>query len=262
MEISSLCQNSSILFYTVERLKDFISKFTPYLEDIRRRLYLSSIVFAIFFAIGFFSTASIIQAILSIFQIKDVVIATTSPFQFADLSIDIGLFVAFLVSLPLFIYNIFAFLKPALSKKERRLFFSFIPVSVILFLAGFTYGFFIMYYALIVLAKINVHIGIQNIWDIGMFLTQIVLTSALLGALFQFPIVTTYIIRMGVLSVDLLRRKRRVAVFIIFVFTTLLPPTDGLSLLAMALPLIGLYEVTIFVNSKVRGEKVNEIVVG
>jgi sec-independent protein translocase protein TatC len=243
----------------VERLKEFIAKFTPYLEDIRRRLYISSIVFVAFFVAGFFSTSKIIHLILSIFKIEDVVIATTSPFQFADLSVNIGLFAAFLVSLPLLIYNIYSFLKPALSKKERGLFFSFIPLSIVLFILGFTYGFLIMYYALIVLAKINVHIGIQNIWDVGMFLTQIMLTSALLGALFQFPIVVTYIIRMGVFDASLLKRKRRVAVFLIFIFATLLPPTDGLSLVAMALPLVLLYEITIFVNSKIRRARVSEI---
>jgi sec-independent protein translocase protein TatC len=238
----------------VERITHFINKFIPYLEDIRKRLYLTSIVFIVCFAIGFFCTSTIIRFIISLFQIKDVVIATTSPFQFADLSIDIGLFFAFLVSTPILAYNLFSFLKPALSKRERKLFFSFIPLSIFLFAAGFIYGFLIMYYALIVLAKINVQIGIQNIWDVGMFLTQIVLTSALLGVLFQFPIVMTYIVKMRVLSVDFLKRKRRIAVFVIFVFTTLLPPTDGLSLLLMALPLILLYEITIFVNSKIRKE--------
>jgi sec-independent protein translocase protein TatC len=115
-----------------------------------------------------------------------------------------------------------------------------------------------MYYALTILAAVNVRVGIENIWDIGMFLSQIILTSALLGALFQFPIVMTYIIKLRILDVELLKGKRRVAYFVIFIFTTLLPPTDGLSLIAMALPLILLYEATIFVNS--RSRKTVEIV--
>jgi sec-independent protein translocase protein TatC len=119
-----------------------------------------------------------------------------------------------------------------------------------LFVLGFSYGFAIMYYALVILAQINVNIGIQNIWDIGMFLSQIVLTSTLLGVLFQFPIVFTFIIRSGLVEVKFLREKRRIAVLIIFIFTSLLPPTDGLSLIAMALPLVLLYEVTILINSR------------
>lgn len=113
-----------------------------------------------------------------------------------------------------------------------------------------------MYYALIVLAEINTYIGIQNIWDIGMFLSQIILTSTLLGCLFQFPIVFTIILKIGLFDIDFLKKKRRLAVLIIFIFTTLLPPTDGLSLVAMALPLILLYEITILVNSRFGKHKV------
>jgi len=239
----------------VEKFKSFISKFTPYLEDIRRRLYTLSIVFILLFAGGFLSTSVLLKFILSFFQLKDVIIATTSPFQFADLSIDIGLFCAFVVSCPLFVYNIFMFLKPALTLRERRLFFSLIPLTVLLFVGGFLYGFGLMYYALVILAEINVRMGIQNIWDIGLFLSQIMLTSTLLGVLFQFPIIVTFILRTGILDVNFLRQKRRVAMLIIFIFTSLLPPTDGLSLVAMALPLILLYEFTIFVNSRLGKQK-------
>jgi sec-independent protein translocase protein TatC len=83
-----------------------------------------------------------------------------------------------------------------------------------------------------------------------MFLSQIISTAILLGILFQFPIVFTFVIRLGVVDVNFLKEKRRFSVLIIFIFTSLLPPTDGLSLIAMALPLILLYELTIYANSK------------
>lgn len=244
----------------VEKFKEFINKYTPYLEDIRRRLYMMSIFFIVFFAIGFFSTKYIIQSIIKLFEIEGVIIATTSPFQFADLSINIGLLSAFLIICPILILQIFLFLKPALSRREKGFFFLLIPLALILFILGFIYGFLILYYALAILAQINVQIGIKNIWDIGMFLSQIVITSTLLGVLFQFPIIFTYIIRMGIVSTSFLREKRRIAVFVIFIFTTLLPPTDGLSLLAMALPLILLYEVTIIVNSRIGRTKNHNLV--
>ncbi len=233
-----------------DKIKSFILKFTPYLDDIRNRLYRLAILFTIIFIAGFFLTKSILKFTLSFFNINNVVIATTSPFQFADLSINIGLFLAFVICCPILEYNIYMFLRPALTGKERMIFLSLIPLTIVLFVIGFLYGFFIMYYALVLLAQINDFIGIQNIWDIGMFLSQIVSTSTLLGVLFQFPIIFTFIIRSGLISVESLREKRRISVLIIFIFTSLLPPTDGLSLIAMALPLILLYEFTIYANSK------------
>lgn len=234
----------------MEELRNFINKFTPYLEDIRKRLYMTAFCFMSAFAVGFFATRIILKSILSFFELNDVTIVTTSPFQFADLSIDIGIFLAFLISLPILIVNIYAFLSPAFSKREKRIFLILAPVSIFLFVFGFIYGFGIMYYALLILAKINISVGIKNIWDIGMFLSQIIMTSSLLGALFQFPLFVTVLIKTNILSVSYLKEKRRISYFIILVFVTLLPPTDGLSLIAMSLPLVLLYEVTIFVNSK------------
>lgn len=233
----------------MEEFKSFVSKFTPYLEDIRRRLYYTAFFFALAFVGGFFGTRYILHAILSIFELNNVSIVTTSPFQFADLSIDIGIFFAFLISFPVLIYNIYSFFGPAFNKREKRVMLFLVPCSLILFIFGFFYGFAIMYYALMILAEINIQVGIKNIWDVGMFLSQIILTSALLGALFQFPLMMTLLVRFGLLNIALLKEKRRISYFIIVVFVTLLPPTDGLSLLAMALPLVFLYEVTIFVNS-------------
>ncbi len=228
-----------------------MTKYGPYLEDIRGKVYFSAICFALFFVAGFFSTGFIIKNFIAFFHMKDVVIATTSPFQFADLSINIGLLVAFAFTCPVVIYQVFMFLRPALTKKERFTFFSLIPLTLILFVSGFLYGFAILYYALIILANINTSLGVQNIWDIGMFMTQIILTATLLGVLFQFPIIVSYLIKLGFFDVSLLKKKRRLAIMVIFLFTTLLPPTDGLSLLAMALPLIALYEATIFVNANI-----------
>lgn len=239
----------------MERFKSFVAKFSPYLEDIRSRLYRLSILFLCFFLIGFLSASNILKYIVSFFKLEDVVIATTSPFQFADLSINIGIFLAFAVGCPALIYSTYTFLKPATTKGERRIFFMLIPLTVLLFILGFLYGFFIMYYALVILAKINISIGIQNVWDIGMFLSQIIMTSTLLGVLFQFPIAATFVLKTQIITVETLKEKRRVAVLIIFIFTSLLPPTDGLSLIAMALPLVLLYEITIFVNSKFGKQK-------
>jgi sec-independent protein translocase protein TatC len=78
---------------------------------------------------------------------------------------------------------------------------------------------------------------------------QIFITSSFLGLFFEFPIVVTFLIKINILKVKMLKDKRRIAYFSIFALTALLPPTDGISLIAIALPLILLYEVTILFNN-------------
>ncbi len=232
-------------------MKSFFEKlevYLPYLEDLQSRLFGTTIIFSVFFVLGFFSAGIILRGFVSFFKIDGVVLAASSPFQFANLAMDIAFFVSLLVCLPVIIYHLFSFTASALTKKEKKVVYFLIPVSLFLFLFGFAYSFMVLYYSFELLASLNESLGIKNIWDIGAFLSQIFMTSILLGILFEFPIILTLLIRIGFMKVKFLQEKRRIAVFTVFILASLLPPTDGLSLLAMVVPLIFLYEATIFIN--------------
>ncbi len=240
----------------MEKVHGKYEKFYPYLEDLKQRLYKGVVLFSIMFFVGFFQTSIILRYIISNLNIKDVVIAATSPFQFTSLATDVGFFLAIIVSIPYFMYNVYAFIAPAITKKERNFIYLSIPVCLLLFTFGFLYGFFILYYTLQLLANINTGIGIQNIWDVSNFIMQIFMTASFLGLFFEFPIIMTLMIKTNMLNVKTLKNKRRIAYFLIFALTALLPPTDGISLIAISLPLILLYEVTILFNNNNKNNKI------
>ena len=220
------------------------------MEDLRQRLYRGVILFVIFFVVGLLSTGMILKKILDLVHFDQVTIATSSPFQFADIAMDFGFFLAIMVCVPYIIYSFYIFLVPALTKNEQVKLLKSTPLSIGLFIIGFSYGFFILYYALEALASINASLGIANFWNIGQFLSQIFITSALLGLVFEFPLLLTLLIKLGIITPKTLKGQRRVAYFLVFALTALLPPTDGISLVAMALPLVLLYEVTIVLNNR------------
>jgi sec-independent protein translocase protein TatC len=233
-------------------LKEFnknLEKFLPFLEDLRSRLHRGVVLFVTVFVLGFLSTGMVLRQILSLVHIDDVTIATSAPFQFADIAMDFGFFLAIIICVPYIIYSFYVFIAPALTKSEHRKLLKTIPLSILLFLFGFSYGFFILYHALELLAAINIDLGIANFWNIGQFLSQIFITSALLGLVFEFPLLLTLMIKLGFITTQILRQQRRIAYFIMFFLAALLPTTDGLSLMAMTLPLLILYEVTILVNN-------------
>lgn len=231
-----------------QRLSTFTGTFGTYLEDIRRRVYQVAIVFAAVFGIGFFSAGFFIKYFIYYLSVPGVTLTATSPFQLIDLAMSLGLLAAAVVTVPLLLFHLYAFLYSALVPGERRLFLRLIPIAVLLFAIGFAYGFAVMYYAVEVIAQVNVSLGIVNLWDISRFLSQIALTAMLLGILFEFPLVLTFLIRAGFLSVDFLISKRRHAIVVILILVALLPPTDGLSFIVMSVPLIGIYELTIWSN--------------
>lgn len=238
--------------------KGFISKNVSYLEEIRRRLFIVAVFFMVIFLGSLIMAKPIIKFFLKIFYVKDVQVALTSPFQFFGLSVNTALFLAIVISFPLIIFQVFYFLKPALTKKERRSVIKFILISIFLFVLGFSSGIVIMHFVVEMLASLNYDLGVVNMWDINFFISQILLTAALLGVMFQFPIVLTILIKMGIIDVGNLRKKRHMAIASSFIFSSLLPPTDAISLTMMALPLILIYEITIFVNRK-SGTKMVEV---
>ncbi len=228
-------------------------KFAPYvayLDELRRRVHRVALFFLLFFVIGFFLTVPLFKFAQPYLPIKDVAIVTTSPFQFLDLSMDTGIFIAIIATLPIIMYHVFSFLKDGLVRREKVIFILLIPLGLLLFLGGCVYGFSTIYYSFGVIAQINLGLGIENYWDISKFLSQIILTSVLLGVVFLFPIVLSLLMRLNMIDAAFLRQHRRHAVLILFIITSLLPPTDGVSLLVMVVPLMLLYELTIFCNRR------------
>ena len=232
----------------MEGFETYVATYGEYLEDIRVRVYNIVIVFTCAFVGGFFLTTPLIKYMTSVLKINDASIVATSPFQLVDLAMDVGVFCAVVVTGPLLLYHLYRFLRPGLLARERRIFLWLLPVALLLFCIGFSYGFITMYYALGLIAAVNVSIGVVNLWDVSLFVSQMMLTSTLLGLLFEFPIVISFLIRAHIMSVDFLRAKRRHAIVAIFTFVALLPPTDGLSLVLMATPLVAIYELTILCN--------------
>ena len=188
-------------------VKKKLLEYGNYLEEVSRKMITLSIALFIFFVIGFFFTNKILGLIIGFLKIKDITIATTSPFQFIDLAMNTGIFVAILFCLPLAIYYFYDFIKDALSKKEKTLFQISIPASFLLFLIGFTYGVATLYFALKIIAKVNVGLGIANLWDISKFLSQIIITSSFLGLIFELPIVITFLIRTDIIGLSFLKNK-------------------------------------------------------
>lgn len=223
----------------------FIANNLYYLEDVRKRLIGAVIIFIITFIAGFSYSGPIVRYLLSKIDLEQVAMVVTSPFQFLNLASDIGILVGLLFTLPYLFIQFFLFIRPALSKEEFLSLLLLIPATLFLFCLGTLYGFAALYYGLQLIADLNTSFGLQNLWDIGLFIAEIMITSLLLGACFEFPIIIYLAGKAGFLSRQALMRRRRMAYAAIIIFVALLPPTDGISLLIMTLPLVVLYEASL-----------------
>ncbi|MDO8452595.1 MAG: twin-arginine translocase subunit TatC [bacterium] len=225
-----------------------LNKYLPFVFEIRRRLLFTFAVLIVSAAVGFIYYERIISLVLKLFRLEGVNIVFTSPFQFLNLAVSCALLVGVLFVFPIVISQVLAFMRPALTKKEYKTVLILMPLSIVLFASGFAYGILIMRYVLTLFYAKSQSLAIGNFLDISHLLSQILMTSLLLGVAFQFPIVMTILMKLKIVKHKAFSKHHLTAICVSLIFSAFLPPTDVLSLFLMALPLIGLFELTLILN--------------
>ena len=232
-------------------MDETLNRYFPYLMEVRKRLFFVASIFLIASVLGFIYYEKVITFSLNIFKLEGVNIVFTSPFQFLELAINSGLLIGLVAVFPLLVAQILGFLKPALSRQEYKVVVSLMPLSIILFIFGFFYGVSIMRYVLVVFYEKSVELSIGNFLDVSRLLSQILLTSALMGLAFQFPVALTVLMRLKITSREAIAKQRLVAYAFSVIFAAFLPPTDLLSLGLLTIPLVILFETTLLLNKVV-----------
>jgi len=232
----------------VKKTKDEIKLYFPFLEEIRKRLLFTFSVFIIVSIVSFFYFEKIVIPILKIISLPGINIVFTSPFQFIELSLSSALVAGLVVCFPLILIQILSFLKPALKSAEFKTVTYLLPISAFLFIGGFVFGFFIMKYVIILFYQKSQELNIGNVLDVSRLLSQILLTSALMGIFSQYPIVITLLLKFKVIKYQTLTSQRPFIYTAALILASLLPPTDALSLILLTFPLVFLFEITLLLN--------------
>jgi sec-independent protein translocase protein TatC len=156
----------------------------------------------------------------------------------------LGLFVA----LPVVLYQLWAFIVPGLTKRERRMAVPFVLSSLVLF----AFGGFVAYLTLPKALGFLLGFGgnyITPFLTANSFLSFVLLVALAFGLTFEFPIVLIFLTMAGVLSTAKLRAWRRTAILVIAVAAAVITPSaDPYSMLAMMIPMVLFYEVAIIVG--------------
>jgi len=223
-------------------------RFYPFLQEIRKRLFFIGSLFIIASVIGFFMENKIISFVLSFFSLKGVNIVFTTPFQFFTLALNCALIVGVVVIIPVLIFQLMGFLKPALQKREYRIIVNILPLTLVLFAGGFIYGVVMMKYVVQIFYQASLTLQIGNVLDIENFLSNALMTGLLMGVAFLFPIVMTILMLLKVVKHSFFVKQRLYAYLIGIVFVILLPPPDLLSDLILFTPLVILFELTLILN--------------
>jgi len=167
-----------------------------------------------------------------------------------NLSMLIVMLSGLLISAPFIVFFIAGFIFPGLTKKERSVIVEFSGVALLLFIGGVCMGYFLMLpVALDVLFGVGKWIGVQTDFvSAADYVTFCLYLLLAFGLSFELPVVLVALGYMGLIGSKMLRSARAYAVVIILLFAMVVTPTtDMFSMLMMALPMIFLYEVSIWI---------------
>ncbi|MBM7636507.1 twin-arginine translocase subunit TatC [Streptococcus saliviloxodontae] len=216
-----------------------------HLTELRKRLLFCLLFFLTCFALSLFWSADIYRLLTSQFDYKLLVLG---PDDILWIYLSLASLSAVCLSVPFITFQIWAFVRPALKDREARALLAYIPAVFICFIAGLSFGFF-----LVTPALLSVLLGFGD----GLFETQLTAqnyllfvfhTTVPLAVLFEFPVVVAFLTAIRLISSAFLRKYRRYAYFILIVIAVILTPADLVSDLLMALPLLLIYEISVTIS--------------
>ncbi len=152
------------------------------------------------------------------------------------------------LAFPYIIYELWRFIAPALYENERRAVGKAFGMSSVLFYVGTAVGYFIVLpVCLMFFMNYSVSDDVSNTISLGSYISMFISMVFLIGLVFEFPAVIAVLSHFGIVSRDMLRNYRRHACIAVLLVSAVITPSDPVSMFALALPLYGLYEFSIFV---------------
>ncbi len=222
-------------------LNSFFQSFFKHIEELRSRLIKSvgAFVLAFFLCYGFIG--KLIPKIIA----PAGHLIFTAPAEAFSTYMTVGALVALIVASPYIVYQIWAFVGSALKPSEKKFVFIFAPLSLLFFLSGAAFAYFVavpMAYRFLMSFSSEYLIPMISVKNYLGFLGHMIMAF---GVAFELPLVLGFLAKIGIASPEYLRQKRRHAVVIILIVAALVAPPDVASMLVLAVPLMILYEVGI-----------------
>jgi sec-independent protein translocase protein TatC len=160
----------------------------------------------------------------------------------------VTMLVAFLIALPVVMYQLWAFIAPGLYLHERKLILPLVISSYSLFIIGMTFAYFLVFPTVFkFMASYNAPLGAEMSTDIDNYLSFAMTTFLAFGITFEVPVVVVVLVRMGMVSLAKLKEIRPYVIVGAFVISAVVTPPDVLSQLLLAVPMTLLYELGLLV---------------
>ena len=231
--------------------------FTSHLEELRKRLIVCFIAVGAGFMISFGFKERLFeilaQPLAKVMKAGEKLIYTGLPEAFFTY-LKVAFLTGIVAASPVILYEFWVFVAPGLYKKERRLLGPIVLLSSFFFIGGALFGYFLVFpwgFKFFLGFASDIIRPLPSMREYFGFSAKLLLAF---GLIFELPLVLTFMARLGIISVEFLKKNRKYAILLFFTVAAILTPPDVVTQIMMAVPLMILYEISI-IGAKLFGRQ-------
>ena len=223
-----------------------------HLKELRNRILICVILLVAMFALCLSFAPQIVTALTDMGEKYDYVYVYIAPQELFLVYMNVALIGALVVCFPVLAYQVYAFCSPGLSSKERVYISGALIAGGLCFLAGVAFAYVIsLPFMLRFLIQFTGQVDVAASISIQSYVSFLLTVFVIFGLVFELPVVSVLLTGLGLVKAEWLVKGRKVMVVLIFVLAAIITPPDIVSQIMVAIPMLGLYELSIALSRMV-----------
>lgn len=160
-----------------------------------------------------------------------------------------SIWAGFIIGFPYVLYELWKFISPGLYEKERKNSRGFILIASLLFFMGVLFGYYVVApLSINFLGTYQVSSEVTNEFDLASYIATVRASVIACGILFELPIIIFFLTKVGLVTPEIMRKYRKIALVIVLILSAVITPPDVASQIIVAVPVLILYQVSIYIS--------------
>ncbi len=217
-------------------------KVVQHLEELRKAIIITLGIFLLFFLLAFIYVQDIYHLLVKDLPFK---LALLGPSDILMVYLMIASVVAFAATMPVAAHQVWRYISPGLTAKERKVTLAYVPALFILFIVGISFGYFILFPLVMSFLMSLSDDMFTTFFTTEKYFRFLLNMTLPFGFLFELPVVIMFLTSLGIINPYLLTKIRKYAYFVLIITSVLITPPDFISDILVIIPLLLLYESSI-----------------
>ena len=223
---------------------------TEHLRELRNRVLICLAALILCVGAGLCFADSMVRVLLDIGETYGYVFVYLSPQEMLLQYVSVSFVCAVCVTLPLILYEVWAFLRPGLRRNERVFYVLAMLSGLVCAALGILFAAkALIPFMLRFLITLSQNSGAKSSVSVQNYISFLLTIFVIFAVIFELPVVTVLLTQLGLLKIEWLKRARKVMIVVIFFVAAVITPPDIVSQVMVAVPLLGLYELSILVSA-------------